>query len=494
MILPHLPALQVVVPLLAAPLCVVLRRTAVTHAVAFAASWAAFAISILLLVQVLDSPGGVISYELGGWAPPWGIEYRIDPLNAYVMLIVSAIGAVVITYAGPSVAREVAEPQRYLFYTSYLLCLSGLLGVTVTGDAFNVFVFLEISSLSSYILISVGATPKALTAAYRYLIFGTIGATFYLIGVGLLYQMTGTLNMADLAQRVPPLAGNRTILVAFAFIAVGVGMKAALFPLHIWLPNAYAYAPSVVSAFLAATATKVAVYVLIRVYLTIFGAEFSIAGMGIGYVFMPFAIAAIFVGSAVAIFQPDVKRMLAYSSVAQVGYILLGFGIATALGVTAGILHLFNHALMKGSMFLALGCVFYRTGAVTIESMHGLAGRMPWTTAAFVGGGLGIIGVPLTAGFISKWYLVTAALERGWWWLAALILLSSLLAIVYVWRVVEAAYFRPAPAGAPTGEAPLLMLVPTWALVAANVYFGLDTRLSVGVAERAAAALMGGGP
>ncbi|MPY75610.1 MAG: monovalent cation/H+ antiporter subunit D family protein [Alphaproteobacteria bacterium] len=492
--LPHLPALQVVVPLLAAPLCVVLRRTAVAYGLAFLASWAAFAISVLLLLQVLDSPGGVISYELGGWAPPWGIEYRIDPLNAYVMLIVAAIGAVVITYAGPSVAREIAEPQRYLFYTSYLLCLSGLLGVTVTGDAFNVFVFLEISSLSSYILISVGATPKALTAAYRYLIFGTIGATFYLIGVGLLYQMTGTLNMADLAQRVPPLAGNRTILVAFAFIAVGVGMKAALFPLHIWLPNAYAYAPSVVSAFLAATATKVAVYVLIRVYLTIFGAEFSIAGMGIGYVFMPFAIAAMFVGSAVAIFQPDVKRMLAYSSVAQIGYIVLGFGIATALGVTAGILHLFNHALMKGSMFLALGCVFYRTGAVTIESMHGLAGRMPWTTAAFVGGGLGIIGVPLTAGFISKWYLVTAALERGWWWLAALILLSSLLAIVYVWRVVEAAYFRPAPAGAPAGEAPFPMLVATWALVAANVYFGLDTRLSVGVAERAAAALMGGGP
>jgi multicomponent Na+:H+ antiporter subunit D len=493
-IYPHLPALQVVVPLLAAPLCVVLRRTVVAFGVAFVASWAAFAISILLLVQVLGSPSGAISYELGGWAPPWGIEYRVDALNAYVMLIVAAVGAVTIVYAGPSVAHEIAEPKRYLFYTSYLLCLSGLLGVTITGDAFNVFVFLEISSLSSYILISAGAQRQALTAAYRYLIFGTIGATFYLIGVGLLYQMTGTLNMADLATLIPPLAGNRTILVAFAFIAVGVGMKAALFPLHVWLPNAYAYAPSVVSAFLAATATKVSIYVLIRVYLTIFGVEFSIGNMGIGYVFLPFAIAAMFIGSVVAIFQPDVKRMLAYSSVAQIGYMILGFAIATGLGVTAGILHLFNHALMKGSMFLALGCVFYRTGAVTIESMQGLAQRMPWTMAAFVGGGLGIIGVPLTAGFISKWYLVMAALDRGWWWLAVLILLSSLLAIVYVWRVVEAAYFRPAPAGATAGEAPLLMLLPTWALVVANVYFGIDTRLSLGVAERAAASLLGGGP
>lgn len=492
--LPHLPALQIVVPLLAAPLCVVLRRDKVAYATAFAASWAAFAIAILLLLQVLESPSGVISYHLGGWAPPWGIEYRVDSLNAYVMLIVAAIGAVAITYAGPSAAREIVEPKRYLFYTSFLLCLSGLLGVAITGDAFNVFVFLEISSLSSYILISAGAGPKALTAAYRYLIFGTIGATFYLIGVGLLYQMTGTLNMADLAQRIPPLAGNRTISVAFAFIAVGVAMKAGLFPLHVWLPNAYAYAPSVVSAFIAATATKVAIYVLIRIYLTVFGAEFAIGEMGIGNAFMPFAVAAMFVGSAVAIFQPDVKRMLAWSSVAQIGYMVLGFSIGTVLGVTAGVLHLFNHAMMKGALFLALGCVFYRTGAVTIESMHGLARRMPWTMAAFVAGGLGIIGVPLTAGFVSKWYLVLAALERGWWWLAALVLLSSLLAIVYVWRVVEAAYFRPAPADAPAGEAPLLMLIPTWALVAANIWFGLDTRLSVGIASRAAESLMGGGP
>jgi multicomponent Na+:H+ antiporter subunit D len=312
--------------------------------------------------------------------------------------------------------------------------------------------------------------------------------------VGLLYQVTGTLNMADLAARIPPLTGNRTVHVAFAFIAIGLAMKAALFPLHVWLPNAYAYAPSVVSAFLAATATKVSIYVLLRIYLTVFGPEFSIGNMGINYLLMPFALAAMFVGSAVAIFQPDIKRMLAYSSIAQIGYMVLGFSIATSLGVTAGILHLFNHALMKGALFLAMGCVFYRTGGVTLDAMAGLARRMPWTTAAFVGGGLSIIGVPLTSGFISKWYLVIAALERGWWWMAALVLLSSLLAIVYVWRVVEAAYFRPSPAGAAEGEAPLAMLIPTWALVAANVYFGLDTRVSVGVAERAAAFLMGGSP
>ena len=492
MILPHLPALQIVIPLLSAPLCVVFRRTSVAYGIAFAASWLAFGISILLLDRVLS--GGTISYELGGWAPPWGIEYRVDAVNAYVMLIVAAIGAVVITYAGPSIAHEIAEPKRYLFYTSYLLCLTGLLGVTITGDAFNVFVFLEISSLSSYILISAGKDRRALTAAYHYLVFGTIGATFYLIGVGLLYQVTGTLNMADLAERIQPLLDNRTVHVAFAFMAIGLAMKAALFPLHIWLPNAYAYAPSVASAFLAATATKVSIYVLLRVFLTIFGVNFAVGDMGIGTALMPFAIAAMFVGSTVAIFQPDVKRMLAYSSVAQIGYMILGFSIATTLGVTAGILHLFNHALMKCALFLAMGCVFYRTGAVTLDAMEGLGRRMPWTMGAFVAGGLSIIGVPLTVGFVSKWYLILAALERGWWWMAALVLLSSLLAIVYIWRVVEVAYLRPAPSGSPSGEAPLLMLIPTWALVVANVYFGIDTRVSVGIAEHAAASLMGTAP
>ena len=491
--LSNLPALQVVVPLLSAPLCVVLRREAISYAIALAASWAAFGLSIGLLHQVLTV--GPISFALGGWVPPWGIEYRVDTVNAYVLLIVAAIGAVVITYAGPSVAKEIAAGRRYLFYTSYLLCLAGLLGVTITGDAFNIFVFLEISSLSSYILISLGQDRRALTAAYRYLIFGTIGATFYLIGVGLLYQATGTLNIPDLAARVPDVADSRTVRVAFAFMMVGIAMKAALFPLHVWLPNAYAFAPSVVSAFLAATATKVSIYVLLRVYLTIFGPNYSIETMDIGSLLLPMAILAMFVGSTVAIFQPDIKRMLAYSSIGQIGYMILGIGIATTLGVAAGVLHLFNHAVMKGALFLALGCVFYQVGSVRLEAMHGLGRTMPWTMAAFVGGGLGLIGVPLTAGFISKWYLIQAALERGWMWVAILILLSSLLAIIYVWRVVEVAYFRqPSDEAVAAGEAPLLLLLPTWSLIVANVYFGLDTRLSFGVALRAAEGLMGTGP
>jgi multicomponent Na+:H+ antiporter subunit D len=198
-----------------------------------------------------------------------------------------------------------------------------------------------------------------------------------------------------------------------------------------------------------------------------------------------------FAASTVAIFQENIKRMLAYSSVAQIGYMILGISFVTATGLTAGILHLFNHAMMKGGMFLALGCVFYRIGSVRIGDMEGLARDMPWTMAAFVTGGLGLIGVPLTVGFISKWYLIQAALERGWWPIAVLVLLASLLAVIYIWRVVEAAYFKPVPAGRDAvTEAPLSMLIPTWILIGASVYFGIHTDLTIGVARKAAMALL----
>ena len=489
MISANLPALQVVVPLLCAPLCLLFRWSWFAYGAALIASWLAFGISIELLTMVLAS--GPISYRLGGWAPPFGIEFVVDTVNAYVLLIVSAIGALVITFAKQSVERELPIGKDGLFYTSYLLCLSGLLGVTITGDAFNIFVFLEISSLSSYVLISLGRQPMALTAAYRYLVLGTIGATFYLIGVGLLYQATGTLNIADLAVRVSELSDSRSVRAAFGFMTVGIGIKLALFPLHVWLPNAYAYAPSVSSAFLAATATKVSIYVLIRVFYTIFGPAFSFETLPLDWVLLPLAIIAMFVGSVIAIFEVDLKRMLAYSSVAQIGYIILGISLASVLGLTGGLLHLFNHALMKGALFLAMGCVFYRLGSVALSDLDGVGRRMPWTMAAFVIGGLSLIGIPLTAGFVSKFYLLWAALDLGLYWLVGLILLSSLLAIIYLWRVIEVAYLREPPPGSDKVEAPLSLLLPTWALALANIYFGLDTQVSVGVAENAAKFLLG---
>ena len=489
----HLPALQVVIPLISAPLCALLPAGRTVWLAAMTASWLAFLMAALLLNQVLAH--GPISYLMGSWPVPWGIEYRVDALNAYMLLIVAGIGAIVMTFGRVIVENRIRLPvnKQPWFYTAYLLCLTGLLGITITGDAFNVFVFLEISSLSSYVLISIGRDRRALTAAYQYLIMGTIGATFILIGIGLLYVMTGTLNMGDLAARIPAVADTRTVRAAFAFLTIGVSLKLALFPLHLWLPNAYAYAPSVVTAFLAATATKVAVYVLLRFFFTIFGAKFSFEAMQLDKVLLPLALVGIFSASVVAIFQTNVKRMLAYSSVAQIGYMILGISLVSVTGLTAGISHLFNHALMKGALFMALGCVSFRVGAAELDRMAGVGRAMPWTMGAFVIGGLSLIGVPLTAGFVSKWYLIVGALEKGWWPVAVLVLITSLLAVIYIWRVVEVAYFKPAPEGRVVREAPLALLVPTWALALANLYFGLDTSLNAGVARLAAQSLLGVG-
>ena len=492
MIAAHYAALQVVAPLIAAPLCVLLRRGILAWLVTVAISWIALAISIQLLIQVLAT--GTISYELGGWAAPWGIEYRVDSVNAFVLLIVSGISAITAPYAHKTVVKEIPEDRHYLFYAAYLLCLTGLLGIAITGDAFNVFVFLEISSLSSYVLISLGSERKALTAAYQYLVMGTIGATFFLIGVGLIYAMTGTLNMADIATRLDAVENTRTVLAAFAFITVGLGLKLALFPLHLWLPNAYAYAPSAVTVLLAATATKVAIYTMLRFVFTLFGSDFALDVTFLAEFLMALALVGVFAASITAIFQNNVKRMLAYSSVAQVGYMLLGVSFFSVTGLTGGIVHLFNHAIMKGALFMALGAVFYRLGSVHIDRMRGLGKQMPLTMFAFVLGGLSLIGLPLTVGFISKWYLILAALERGWWPIAGLILLSSLLAVAYIWRVVEAAYFRdPATHHPRATEAPPALLVPTWILVLANFYFGIDTSVTIGVAENAAKVLLGSG-
>ncbi|SHG85523.1 monovalent cation/H+ antiporter subunit D family protein [Ferrimonas marina] len=487
--LAHLPILQVIVPLMAAPACLLLRPTRLLWLFCMMACGLAFAISLLLIAQVIDS--GPIVYQLGGWQAPWGIEYRIDALNAFLLVLVSGVGTLVLWAAQYSIERELPEQSQLYFYIAYLLCMAGLMGILATGDAFNVFVFLEISSLATYTLVGLGKDRRALWASYQYLIMGTIGATFILIGIGLMYMMTGTLNMHDLAQRLPEVAHTRTLFTAFAFFSVGVCLKLAVFPLHLWLPNAYAYAPSVVTAFLAATATKVALYVMLRFVFDIYGVTFSFEHLPLQKIHLMLGLAGIFAGSLIAIYQTNVKRLLAYSSVAQIGYMILGFSLASELGLVATLLHMFNHGLMKGALFLALAAVVYRIGSAELSQFKGLGQRMPLTMAAIVVGGLSLIGVPLTVGFVSKWYLVLALLEQGWWPVVVLVLLSSMLAVIYVWRIVEVAYFQPPEPGTQREEVPMGFLLPVWILVFANIYLGIDTRFTVGIAEMTAQGLFG---
>ncbi len=490
----HSTVLIPIVPLIVAPVLAMSPSGRLAWLVSIATTAASLYFALLTLAIVQSTTGGVISYHIGNWAPPIGIEFRVDSLNAMILLIVTLMGFLASIFSWPTIVAEISKEKAGLFLCAFLLCFAGLCGVASTGDAFNLFVFLEISSLSTYVLVAMGAgrDRRALPAAFDYLIMGTLGASFYIVGVGFLYAATGTLNMADIAAQLPALAGNRSVQVGFAFIIVGLGLKAAMWPLHQWLPNAYAYSPSFVTMFLAATATKVALYALIRWLFTIFQPEFAFEQALFTWVLAPLGIAAMVICSFQAVFQTDIRRMLAYSSVAQVGYMILGISLGTAAGVSAGLLHLFNHALMKGALFMAVAGICLNVQGTTLRDFAGLGRSAPFTMTAFAIAGLSLIGVPLTAGFISKLQLGYALFEQGWWWAVLLVVFSSFLAVFYIGRVLQAVFFQP-PANPSKlrKEAPLLLLVPLWTLALANLYFGIDASFPAGLARDGAVAALG---
>ncbi|MGD8349300.1 MAG: monovalent cation/H+ antiporter subunit D family protein, partial [Gammaproteobacteria bacterium] len=486
----HLPALQVIVPMLSAPLVMLLRERQLSWMLTTAASLCAFAVSIALTMQILAVKES--SYLMGSWPAPFGIELSVDSMSALLLLIVTGASSLALI-AGASSLREQIESERQpLFFSAWLLALAGMCGILVSADAFNIFVFMEISSLASYVLVAGGPDRRALPAVFKYLTMGTIGATFYLIGVGLIYLMTGTLNLEDMELRIHEVADQRPILVAAGFITVGLALKAAIFPLHVWLPNAYTYAPHVVTVFLAACATKVALYVLLRFDLFVFQPNLAGHDLQFAYFLMPLSLLAILIASAVAMFELDLKRLLAWSSVAQIGYITLGASLASKAGLTASLLHVFNHALAKSALFLACACLAMSVAKLRVDSIGGAARQMPWTMAAFVLAGLSLIGVPGTAGFISKWYLISATFASGMTGilLVAVIVVSSLMAVVYIWRVVESAYFGVATNDQAITEAPLALLVPTWVAVLLNLYFGLFPDIPLQLSSTAAETLL----
>lgn len=488
----HLPALQVVLPLLAAPLVVLLQPRGLAWAAATATSVFCFVLAINTTALVLS--GEVLRYDMGGWPSPIGIVLEIDSLSALVLLIVTGASAATLLAARHSIDQQIDAHQQPMFYSAWLLALAGLAGMVVSADAFNIFVFMEISSLSAYVLIAGGPDRRALPAVFKYLIMGTIGATFYLIGVGLIYMMTGTLNLADMTFRLVEVSDQRPVLVAAGFITIGLGLKAAMFPLHVWLPNAYTHAPHMVTAFLAACGTKVSVYVLVRFDFLVFQ-SIDLHSVRFALFLMLLALMAILVASAVALFEGHLKRMLAFSSVAQIGYILLGASLLSTEGMIASGAHMFNHALAKGGLFLAVAALAMRYEDLRIDALAGAAKKMPMTSFALVIAGLSLIGIPGTAGFISKWLLITALLDVGafGWIMVGLVVVSSLMAVGYVWRVVETLYFKTAVVGHDeVQEAPWNMLVVLWVVIALNIYFGLVPALPVELSEGAAYTLIRG--
>jgi multicomponent Na+:H+ antiporter subunit D len=427
---------------------------------------ASLAAAVTAVAGVLDVIAhGERRYAVGGWPPPWGIELVLDPLSSFMTAVVTCVAATTLVAARAPAARLYGATVP-AFYALALVAVTGYLGIIVSGDMFNVFVFLEIAAIASYALVASAGGP-ALAAAFRYIVLGTVGASFYLLGVGLLYTLTGTLNMADLAARVRPLTGSPLFVGGVAFVLLGLAIKMALFPLHGWLPDAYTHAPTPVTALLSAVGTKASAYALARM---------------VWYVLRPLELpvplllmwaggAAIVVGGVLALRALDARRMLAYSSVSQLGYIALGFGLATPGALAGAYLHMLNHAVMKASLFLVIGAALAGGGRPLIGAL-GLGRRMPVTAACAVVAAISMIGLPPAGGFFSKWYLLQAAVDSGRPLPVAAIVAGSLLAAAYMYRFTESIWAAPATL-TPAEDPPVSMRIALLVLAAGSIVIGL---------------------
>ena len=397
------------------------------------------AASVWALVHVLDD--GTLTYYLGGWAPPVGIEYVVDLVAAFVATIVTTVSTLVLIATRRWAIREAGD-RLGSFYGLVMLLLAGLVGMVVTGDLFNLFVFIEISSLAAYALVFLGGRG-GMIAGFRYLILGSIGGSFYLLGVGFLYFTTGTLNMAETHELLTADASARSIQAGAAFIFVGLGLKMALVPMHLWLPDAYTFAPSSVNSLIAPVMTKVGAYAMMRMFLSVFPAGYLTDVVPVADALLVLGLVGIVFGAVVAMSQTDIRRMLAYSSISQLSLIAVGIGLGTPLGMVAALLHVMNHAVMKAALFLAAGSIRYSTGITTVDGVSGLGRTMPLTMIAFALGAIAMVGIPPMAGFFSKWYAVQAGVETDQWAVVAVVLVSSLLSAVYLFRILERAYLHP---------------------------------------------------
>lgn len=453
----HLPILVPVSALLATLAAATCGERRASWAFWFAGGGTMVALGLSVEGLVRSAALGPVSYHLGGWAPPVGIELVLDPLSAFLCVVVSGVTLLVLAHSREVAPREL-EGRLAPFYSAAMLLLTGLLGMVLTGDLFNLYVFLEISSLAMYALLAVG-DRRAPVSAFRYLILGTAGASFYLLGIAFIFMLTGSLNMADVALILPHALESPTITVALILIALGIALKMALFPLHTWMPDAYTHASSPATTLIAPIGTKVAAYVLIRFFFFVVEPDHTRQTLPILDIIGYLGAVGIVWGSVMAIAQDELKRMLAYSSVAQAGYLAVGIGLASPLGMIGAVLHVLNHACMKACLFMVAGTFRRELGHSQVSRLGPSVRRaLPWTSAAFTVAAISMIGLPPMAGFFSKWYLVLGSLEQGRWIFLAAILASTLLSAVYFFRVLERLYLtsveEPEPGTPPTELVP----------------------------------------
>ncbi len=495
-IIHHLPILLIIGPILASLLILAAGwyDRKLCYPIMLLSITGQFVASLVMLRQVIED--GTIRYYLGGWAPPLGIELVIDSFSGFVLSTIMLLALLAIVYARRSVEAEIPADKTVSFYVLLQLLLIGLVGMTITGDVFNLYVFLEISSIAAYTLIAGTRSSRSYVAGFNYLVMGSIAAGFILLGIGYLYVATGTLNMGEIAMLLPAVYELSTVHAAFLFLMIGFSIKAAFFPLHLWLPDAYTESPSAVTVIISTVMAKVSVYAMIRILFTIFTTAYIIESFPVTGFILLIATIAIVAGAILAIAQNDLKRMLAYSSISQIGYIMFAVGVANQIALEGGLLHILGHAMMKGCLFMVAGLIIYRMGTSNMLELRGVAQTMPISCAAFALAGASMIGIPPTIGFMSKYYLVLGAFEAGHWLYAAVLLIGSLLAVGYIWRFIEIAYFgdHHHHKGEETAgsEGPTSMIAPMVCLALLCLLLGIFVEIPMEIIGPAAAILLGG--
>lgn len=486
--LPTFIILAVVVPLIAAPIAAIVS----SRYSFFVALFATFASFYSVLSLFLETSGLTkISYYVGGFAPPVGIEYQANSLNITIAFLITSVASLVIIYSYANVKKEIEKHKISLVYTLYLLFLAGLLGIIFTNDFFNLYVFIEIASLSIYSLIAAGKDRKALLSSFQYLILGTIGSTFVLIGIGLLYMVTGTLNFSDLAAKIPMADGSKVVAAAVAFIVAGLLLKTGIFPFHIWMVNSYTYSPSFISTLMCGTSSKVMMYVLIKVIFLLFGLEHSLKYMMFENMLLVIGAAAVLYGSIAPIYNNNVNKIFAYSSISFLGLILLAIALGSKAGLTAAIILILYHAIAKVGIFMATGIISHARGDVKLTTLHGLKKRNFLISAALFVCVLSVAGIPGTAGFVAKFYFVGALIDAKAYLVLAITILGFALSLIYSWRVLEAAFIVKPKEMPERIKAPRTMLIPFVFVAGLNIYFGISSYFTVKIASNITYMIMG---
>lgn len=454
----HFPVIVVIAPLFGA-LAVGIFGTK-DHRVCFPIVLASLVTALGAAIGVVRrvAETGVWDYYLGGWSEPLGVGIllRADGINSGLLVALTTVALLAAIYSIRPAGSKDSEKSPF-FYVLFLLLCVGLFGITITGDAFNVFVLIEVTALTSYGLVAMGSSRRCRVASFQYLMIGTVGASFYLLGIGYLYLSVGSLNMPDIHNILaanPTIAASRVVSTALVFVLVGVWTKMALFPLHGWLPNAYSYCPSGGANLLAPTVTKVSVYVMIRLLVSVFGIGVIENNPQWSQLVVWLAVIAIAAGSTMALAQREIKKMLCCLIIAEVGYMVGGawLGDPGRWGLTGAVYHILADSVMTLCLFLAAGVFSKHYGITKWEDLGGLFRRSPWSAAAFVTGGLAIIGVPPSCGFFSKFYLIRGAIESGHWIFVVALLGSSLVNAILFFRIFEVAFFGKVPPDAEAME------------------------------------------